>query len=66
MGEMAVNVISDVLDGKELENTFFAENVLVTKDNVAQLGGREKNLFCNFKMTFLQILNGGFYWVYTI
>lgn len=35
MGEMAVNVLNDVLDGKEVEDTYFTDNVFVTKDNVS-------------------------------
>lgn len=36
MGEMAVNVLNEVLDGKDVEDTYFTENVFVTKDNVSE------------------------------
>ncbi len=36
MGEMAVNVLNDVLDGKKVEDTYFTDNVFVTKDNISE------------------------------
>lgn len=35
MGEMAVKVLSEVLDKKQVDETYFTENAFVTKDNVA-------------------------------
>lgn len=36
MGDMAVKVITDVLDGKSVDDKYFTENAFVTKDNAAE------------------------------
>ena len=36
MGDMAVKVITDVLDGKSVDDKYFTENAFVTKDNAEE------------------------------